>query len=151
MLNLDAITKEILRLLNKTDPLSEKAIEYFIIGTKLNKWTREAFLPFFKAIELISDNFLSELKKELEEKIPDLETEEIRRLANSRRKIQNSCKILGIEGVSATITTIVKARNSFDIAHATLKKEFKKEYTDTCRELARELIVSYMKTLEVKQ
>ena len=143
-------TQEILQLLSKTDSLSEKAIEYFIIGTKLNKWPREAFLPFFKAIELISNNFYSELKKRIKEKIPDLEHKEITMLATSRRKILNACKILGIEKVNKKIETIVTARNRFDIAHATLKKEFKKEYADTCRELARELIVNYMKTMPTR-
>lgn len=138
------LTKEILQFLDKTDKLSTKAIEYFIIGTKLHKWSREAFLPFFKAIELISNNFSSEFEKRIREKIPDLTLKEINRLATLRRKILNACEILGIENINEKVEMIVKARNRSDIAHATLKKEFEKEYTDACRELAVELIVNYL-------
>lgn len=141
-------TQEILRLMHKTDPYSEKAIEYFMIGTKLSRWPREAFLSFFKAIELISNKFLPELKKRIKEKIPDLEPDEISRLATSRRKILNVCEILGIEKADEKIDTIVRARDIFDIAHATLKKTFRKEYGNDCRELAGKIIVNYMKRLQ---
>lgn len=141
-------TQEILRLLDKTDLHSRKAIEYFIIGTKLSEWPRESFLPFFKAIELISNKFSPEIKKRFKEKIPDLEPKEIKRLATSSRKIQYACEVLGIKGVSEKIEMIVKTRNKYDIAHATLKKDFKKETVDTCRELAREFIVNYIKKLQ---
>ena len=140
-------TQEILGLLHKTDPHSEKAIEYFIIGNKLHKWPREAFLPFFKAIELISNKFFSEFEKRIKKKIPDLELEEIKRLATSRRKILNACEILGVEKVSEKIWRIVTARNKFDVAHATLKTTLKKEDVDACRELAKDLIINYMKRL----
>jgi len=144
-------TQEILGWLHKTDPLSEKAIEYFIIGTKLHLWPREAFLPFFKAIELISNNYSREWKARIKEKMPDLEPKEINMLANNRRKILNACEILGIEKVNEKIDTIVRARNRYDIAHATLKRKFKKEHTDACRELARELIVNYLKIPKKKE
>lgn len=140
-------TKEILELLQKSDLVSDKAIEYFLIGNKLHRWPREAFLPFFKAIELISDKFFSEFEKRIKKKIPDLELKEIKRLASSRRKILNACEILGVEKVSEKIRRIVTARNKFDVAHATLKATLKKEDVDACRELAKDLIINYMKRL----
>jgi hypothetical protein len=140
-------TQEILKLIQKSDSRSEKAIEYFMIGTKLSRWPREAFLPFFKAIELISEKFIPEFENRIKEKIPDLEPEEIKRLATSSRKILNACEILGIEKANEKIKRIVTTRNRHDIAHATLKKTFKKEDVDACRELARKLIVNYLISL----
>ena len=93
---------------------------------------------------MISNKFVPEFEKRIREKIPDLEPKEIKRLSTSRRKILNACEILGIEKISGKIETIVKARNRYDIAHATVKSTFKKEYTDACRELARDLIVNYL-------
>jgi len=140
-------TKEILGLLQKCDSVSNKAIEYFMIGTKLSRWPREAFLLFFKVVELISDNFLPEYKKRIREKVPDLTEKEIRRLATNRRKILNACEILDIKVDNERIGKIVNVRNRFDIAHATLETAFDEEYLDSCRELARELIVNYMRSL----
>ena len=117
----------ILQLLEKADSYAEKAIVYFIIGTKLNEWPREAYFPFFKAIELISNKLSPELEKRF------------------KVRIQNACEVLGIKEDSEKIDMIVNTRNRSGIAHATLKKDFKKEPLDTCRELARVLIVNYIK------
>lgn len=141
-------TEEVLRLMGKTDSFSQKAIEYFMIGASLSRWPQEAFLPFFKAIELISGRFRRKFETAIKTQIPDLEPDEISRLATSKRKILNACKILGLENVNEKVNTIVRTRNRFDIAHATLEREFKKEYADECRELAGEIILNYMRFLQ---
>ena len=121
-------TKEILRLLQKTDTFSKKAMDYFIIGTNLSRWPNEAFLNFFKVIELISDKFFSEFKR-----------------GTRKEKILNACSILGMEGVNEKVMKIVDIRNSFDVAHPTLNISFKKDYVEPCRGLAREIIIRYLR------
>ena len=138
-------TQEILGLLPEADQYAKKAVEYFIIGTKLPRWIREAFLNFFKTIELVSDRFLSDLEAELKRKIPDLERNEIKKLATRKRMILNACRILGIENVDENVKRLVKVRNSFDVAHATVGVAFRDEDLRPCRELARELILRYMR------
>ena len=140
-------TQELLELLQKSDLVSDKAIEYFLLGTNLRKWPKEAFLPFFKVLELISNKFLPEFTKKIREKIPDLSDEEIKRLASNKRKIINACEILNIPKDDKKIKKIVNVRNRHDIAHATLDATFDKETIESCRQLARDFIVGYMKSL----
>lgn len=137
-------TQRILQLIQKKDLYSKKAIDYFVIGTKLNKWPRESFLNFFKAIELISDRFQHELKQWFKEKIPDLSDDELKHLSTTKRKIKTACEILNIKVVDKTVNKIVNIRHSFDVAHPKIETAFKDEFVDLCMELTRKMIIAYM-------
>ena len=138
--------EDIFSLSQNLDQLSKKALAYFIIGMRLNKWPVESFLNFFKSIELISSRFTSNFDKNLKEKIPDLTDREIRSLRTRKRLIKQACLEVGLNDVDKTIDEFVQVRNSQDVAHPTKDTPFKDEYVQPCKDLARELIIAYLRT-----
>jgi len=138
--------KEILDL-RITDEHSKKAFQYILLGTALRRWPREAFLNFFKAIELISDRYAPQLQEHFKEVIPDIQKRELKMLVNTRRRIEYTCKVLGLSELVEKISEIVRVRNEYDVAHAALREEFKAEYMTTCWEVAKEFLKGYLKLL----
>jgi len=137
-------TNRLIELIGKTDRISQRSIDYFLIGTKLRKWPSEAFLNFFKVIELISDTFRSQLEDELLAKIGDLTSDEIKMLFTRKRVIIAACNVLGVDYDFAQIKKLVDVRNSFDVAHPSLEPRFNRKFLNPCREMARRFLIQYL-------
>ena len=110
----------------------------------MKQWPSEAFLNFFKVIELISDTFRSELKNKLLARISDLTPEEISALSTTKRGIINACDILDVDYDLSDVKTLVDVRNSFDVAHPSREPKFDNKFLYPCREIARELLIRYL-------
>jgi len=141
--------KEILHLLQKPDEYSKKALDYFTRGLTMRRWPSEAYLNFFKAIELISDKFIPELKKKLKGKIKDLEDSEFKRLATRKRRIENVLEIFNLNRqLKKDVRKLVKIRNEFDVAHALIEEiKLNNKDVDSCMTMAKQIIISYLKLL----
>ena len=140
--------EDVFLLSQKHDQLSKKALAYFIIGMRLNKWSNESFLNFYKSIELISSRFIHNFNMNLKGIIPDLSDIEINRLRTPKRLFKHTCSELGVNYFDERIDKIVDIRNSEDVAHARSATPFKEEYVQPCKELAKKLVIAYLRSHE---
>jgi len=145
------VAERLVELIGKTDGISQRSIDYFLIGTKLRRWPSEAFLNFFKVIELISDTFRSQLEKELRSKIGDLTSDEIQRLSTRKRLIIVACRVLGVDYDLRQIQKLVDVRNRFDVAHPSVGPRFNRKFLDSSRKIAREVLILYLERTHKNQ
>lgn len=148
--------REIFPLLQKSDEYSKRALNYFTRGLTMRTIgyrSPEAYLNFFKAIELISDNFIPELKEKLKGRIEDLEDSEFKEIfgiyATRKRRIENVLEILDLNKLlKKDVGKLVKLRNEFDVAHASIEEiKLDVKDVDSCMTMAKQIIVSYLKSL----
>lgn len=136
-----------------------KVIKFFRKGCYLRRdWSSEAFLNFYKSMELVSHDFRKdfdeETKNQMKETIfNDLTEKELKDLRTPKRLIQFTSRKLGIVHPydAYDIPRIVELRNKFG-AHANLKDVTvsKKEFND-CSVLGANIIINYLKYLETKE
>jgi len=139
----------------RSTKITDRAINYFLRGCYLEtRWLSESFLNFYKAIELISNEFRKSFDKEINNQLKgtllsNLTEEEIRNLRTPRRLIQFVCEQLGISP-SCNISRILELRNRFS-AHARLKEiELSEGDKNNCKSLAAKTIIYYTKHLKGK-
>ncbi len=131
----------------------DRAINYFLKGcfleTRLDKYGRsESFLNFYKAVEIISHDFIKSFNKEVSGQLEttqlgNLTEREIEKLRTSKRLIQFTCGKLGTINI-CDISRIVELRNKFS-AHASLEEaNVSKKEIDDCKVLAARSIIEYI-------
>lgn len=132
-------------LMQKMDPYVRKAVDYFERGMVLSKWNEDAFLNFFKAIELFSNMYFK-----------GADSEEIHRIfGKPKRKLTTEEKMLFTfqklkipSRWKPTISELVKKRNKQDVAHAKLSTgSVNLADVDNCRILSKLLVVNYLKSV----
>jgi hypothetical protein len=133
-----------------------KAISYFRKGCYLEgDWSSEAFLNYYKAMELVSHDFRkafdSEVSNQLRETLlKDLTELELKDLRTQKRLIQFTTKQLGITSLH-NIPRIVELRNKFG-AHANLKDvTISQDELNDCKILAANIIIRYLNYLEKEE
>jgi len=135
----------IFELLEKADPYALRAIDYFEKGLTLIRWNEDAFLNFFKAVELISNKYFKQAN-------PD----EIRRIfSKSKKKLTTKDKVLFMcqklnipSKWSSKVELLVDIRNKQDVAHAKLRSgQIDEADVHDCRGVARLAIINYLKEL----
>jgi len=116
------------------------------------EWSSEAFLNYYKAMELVSHDFRKAFDKEVGSQLnktllKDLTALELKGLKTQKRLIQFTAQQLGIT-YPYDIPRIVELRNEFG-AHANLKDVIvsEKEFND-CKILAANIIINYLDYLE---
>ena len=126
-----------------------KAIDYCFKGCFFQvDWKSEAFLNFYKVIELISQDFKKQFDKEIVDQlkntvIKNVTEEEISSLRSSKRLIEFACEKLSIN-YKYDISKIVNLRPRFS-AHASIKEVIvsEDEFND-CKILALNTIINYI-------
>lgn len=133
---------------------AEKAIKYFTKGCYFNQADSqsEAFLNFYKSIELVSHDFRKafddEINKQLTDTLlKDLTDFELKDLRTPKRLIQFTCEELETD-FECEIPSIVRLRNEFS-AHASLKEVVitQEEFND-CKTLAAKVIINYINYIQ---
>lgn len=134
----------------RSTKIADKAINYFLRGCYLQtNWRSEAFLNFYKSIELISNEFRKSFDKQIINQLKntllnDLIREEIKIIRKPRRLIHFVCDQIGVSP-SCDISRILEIRNQFS-AHARLKEiEISEEDANNCKILAANTIINYSK------
>jgi len=133
-----------------------KAINYLRKGCYLERdWRSEAFLNYYKAMELVSHDFRKAFDKEVSNQLretffKDLTESELKELRTQKRLIQFTSKQLGIT-YPYNIPRSVELRNQFG-AHANLKDVTvsEDEFND-CKILAANIIINYLDYLEKEE
>ncbi len=140
----------------RSTAIIDKGINYFLRGCFLEcEWRSESFLNFYKAIELITNEFRKEFDVEIKNQLNDtilcnITDEEVRALRTPKRQIQFSCEQIGITP-SCNISKIVTLRNEFS-AHARLKEvEVSSEDKNDCKSLAAMMILWYVNYVKTKK
>lgn len=135
----------IFKLLENADSHVYKAIDYFEKGLTLSRWKEDAFLNFFKAIELISNKYSKEA-----------DPEEIRAICRKPKKELTTkdrmlfmCQKLNIPlQWSSKVSELVHKRNEQDVAHAKLSTgKINTNDVYNCEATAKLTIVNYLKKL----
>lgn len=135
----------IFKLLRNADQHVLKAIDYFEKGLTLSKWNEDAFLNFFKAIELISKKYSKEADPN---EIHQFFDKSKRRLT-TKDKMLFMCRKLNISSQwSSKVNVLVDKRNKQDVAHAKLSTgQISTTDVDDCKAVAKLAIVYYLKKL----
>jgi len=153
-------------LLEKTDPddaITNKLLEYYLGGLTLqwiaptqHTWTPEAFLNYFKVIELAADQYRNELKNRLQGLLQTessltrapISEAEINQLLTTKRKVEFMCRQLEMdEHRIREALESVDLRNRFDVAHPTAKRNVKVDDLTKCREVAKLVLIKYLGAL----
>jgi len=134
----------------------DRSINYFLRGCYLEtKWRSEAFLNFFKVIELVCEDFkesfertvCNQLKNTL---LEDLTRKEVEDLKTQKRLVRFACKQLGITS-DFDISEIIRLRPKFS-AHATLEEvTVSTEEFNNCKALAGKIIINYLNHIQVAE
>jgi hypothetical protein len=130
-----------------------KAISFLRKGCFLQReWMSEAFLNYYKAMELVSHDFRKAFDKEVSNQLSgtllkNLSELELKDLRTQKRLIQFTAQQLGIT-YPYDIPRIVELRNQFS-AHANLEEitVSQKEFDD-CKILSANIIIGYLDYLE---
>lgn len=135
----------ILKLMENADQHILKTIDYFEKGLTLSEWNEDAFLNFFKAIELISKKYHKQA-----------DPNEIHRIFHkSKKKLTTkdrmlyTCQKLNIPSHwSSKVNVLVDKRNKQDVAHAKLSTgQISATDVYNCEAIAKLVIVNYLKKL----
>lgn len=132
------------KLLKNADEWILKALDYFEKGLVLAKWPEDAFLNFYKAIELIFKKYFRQLGA--------TEIDEIfhkpKKRVTAKEKMKYTCNKLGIpQKWLEKVDDLVDKRNKQDVAHAKLYKgDIDHNDVFNCRALAKLIIVNDLKT-----
>ena len=121
----------------------------------------EAFLNYFKVVELVADQYQNDLRTRLKSmlhtepilNIVSISDAEINRLLTTKRKIEFMCRQLEInEATIRKALELVDLRNRFDVAHPTTERNVNVKDVLECRELAKLTLIRYLGALtESKQ
>lgn len=161
------IIHELLRRSGTDDKNITKILDYYLGGLTLewnaptqDTWMPEAFLNYFKVVELAAEFYQADLKNELRKllqtepafEVSSFSDREINSLLTMKRKIEFMCRQLEIEADDTSRTLeLVDLRNRFDVAHATLGRNISKKDLVKCRDAARLILIKYLGTHSVKR
>jgi hypothetical protein len=104
---------------------ADKSVNYFSKGCYLeSRWRSESFLNFFKVIELISQDFVDDFRKELKNQLSNtllsnITEEEISELQKQKRIVKFACNKLGIKDFNTS--KIVELSHKFG-AHTSIEE-----------------------------
>jgi len=157
------IVHRLLKRIKPKDAIANKLLEYYLGGLTLqwnaptkHTWMPEAFLNYFKVIELVGDLYQNELKTRLQTllrtksilDIVSISDAEISSLLTTKRKVEFMCRQLEIdEGRIRGALELVDLRNRFDVAHPTTKRNVNVEDLTKCREVAKLILINYLGAL----
>jgi len=133
----------VFRLLENADPYALKAIDYFEKAVALSNWNEDAFLNFFKAIELISKKHHMEAVAHEIRLIYHKPKKEL----TTKEKMLFMCRKLNLPSQwSSKIRRLVDLRNKQDVAHARLTDgQISTDDVHNCEAIAKLVIVSYLR------
>lgn len=138
-------TAGLLDLLKNADEYALKSLDYLERGLVLEDWPGDAFLNYYKAVELISMKYFGELKGKDIGRV----FRKSQKGVTSKDKINYVCHRLKIpKKIAAKVGTLVDKRNRQDVGHAKLSKgNIGEQDEDDCMQLAILLVVNHLKTL----
>jgi hypothetical protein len=136
---------DISKLMKKMDPYTLKAVDYFEKGMVLSKWNEDAFLNFFKAMELFSKKY----SKEADPKEIHRIFGKPKKKLTTKEKMLFTCQKLRIPSRwTPTLNELVDKRNKQDVAHAKLSTgDVNLTDVNNCQILSKLVIVNYLKKL----
>ncbi|MDT0122404.1 hypothetical protein Q9R46_07120 [Paenibacillus sp. RRE4] len=155
--------------LNEMDKIGRIAYESYLRGLEVGEWYNEAFLNFYKAIEVIAGTYLNEGKKEKEIEVQsDLDSLVLKLKKNiesnslnvnriksictqihklgfveTKMKMHLALKDLGLDKYDEDLDVIVNYRNEF-VAHGSSSKMVEISELEKCKEISKEMILKYI-------
>lgn len=167
--------KEI-NILNKEfvnfEDIIKSAMRYYERGVKIEEWSTEAFINFFKSIELISDKYLKQAKQEKEEENKKNLDKNINRIIEEikkgyydqqsvikaakqiydigkverKRRIELAAIDLNVEGLDLNdIKELVNIRNEVSAHANSQSKVLTQNNVLLCKNFAKKIIKGYIK------
>jgi hypothetical protein len=132
-------------LLKNADEYTVKSLDYLEKGLVLVDWPEDAFLNYYKTVELMSMKYFGELNDQEVSKI----FQKTKKGVTSKDIIRYACCKLSIpKEMIEQVDMLVGKRNSQDIGHAKLSRgNVSKQDKDHCMQLALLLIVNHLRTL----
>lgn len=150
----------------------KSAIRYYERGIKIEEWSTEAFINFFKVIELLSDTYLQEAKQEKEKENKEKLDKNINKIiqeikkedynpksvikaakqiydigkVESKRRIELAASDLNVEGFDLKhIKELVDIRNEVSAHANSQSKILTQDNVSLCKNFAKKMIKGYIK------
>jgi hypothetical protein len=160
-------SEEILSYLSRNDKTALIAYNSYLRGVSIEEWNSEAFLHFFKSIEVIANKYIKaaianneiitkeeeevlliKLKNALSEGEKDTAKKLINQiyklgLINLKKQIEVAIDDLKLSEIKERVFTLVDLRH--EIAHASSKNNIiTDEQLQECKELSKKIIIKYL-------